>query len=135
MTRASGGSGVTFPTTLEALNERVSYRLSFTPTPEPRTWHWDMLDGPRLPNAYGRGTSPGSWEIELSEYKDLLEGVLTAVISEAIHEALEWLRLDGEILVDPHSSEHSNVVLRASTQAVDVIHEHLVNQMERQDHE
>jgi hypothetical protein len=120
---------VGFPDSIEALNERVDYRLTFAPTDAPRRWCWDMLDGPDLPNARpeAKHPSPGTWTTEFDDYgpKYAHQFVLEAVIGEAIHEALEWLRVDGDLLIDPHRHDgDSSAVHRAASAAVSVLLEH-----------
>lgn len=84
----------------------VSYPMSFRRV-RPRTFTQDMLFGPSLPNARGDGSSDGGWtsgdapddgadvEVWLAHFAEM-------VVSEAVHEALEWLRVDGALWLDPH---------------------------------
>jgi hypothetical protein len=47
-------------------------------------------------------SADGRWFEDRSELDDDLEFVMQSVINEAVHEALEWLRRDGQLVLDPH---------------------------------
>lgn len=98
-----------------AAAKRVDYRLTYAREDAPRRCHVGGIDGSDLPNAYwGRGnpdslrTGPGAWEDpdhpapEAAEREHIDRWFQTA-IREAIHEALEWFWVDGEIYLDPHA--------------------------------
>lgn len=89
------------------VTDHIDFRLAYTCTPEPRKWvaelqQVDLLRGPRLPNAYdnGKTSGPGDWS-----YPDGVETVRDALrvcVGEAVHEVLEWFKVDGEMYLDPH---------------------------------
>lgn len=98
---------------------RVDFRLTFARTDEPRHLHAHGIAGPRIANSYhghdpeddtltGRtAQSSGSWEDpdhpgrEEPEQAHIDRWFVTAV-REAIHEALEWYRVDDDPYLDPH---------------------------------
>jgi hypothetical protein len=86
----------------EPILDRFWYGLSFKQGERKITCFG--IDGEDIPNAADIGGRPsiGNWSGELDAGEDVFERVIGWVVEEAIHEALEWLRLDGEVLLDPH---------------------------------
>lgn len=96
---------------------RLSYGLTYTY--EERTFDFVGMYGPDIPNAYNPAdpddTTPGEWCHDVSDCdNDPVYHVLSMAVYEAIHEALEWTRLDGEILLDPHDRKWENDILALS---------------------
>lgn len=92
------------------VTDHIDFRLAYGCTQQPREWAVsasyetviDVLRGPLLPNAYdfGETDGPGDWM-----HPDGIETVTEAlfvVVGEAVHEALEWFRVDGKMFLDPH---------------------------------
>lgn len=103
--------------------DRVDYRLTFGELAGSRRFHPSFVEGPDLSDARepGRVTS-GDWcGDDLDEGPDgdaetWFAHFAGMVVGEAVHEALEWFRVDGGLWLDPHG-EHE----RAIHEAVDVL--------------
>lgn len=105
-----------------AAAKRVDFRLTYAREERPRRCHLGGIDGEDLPNAYwGRGYEPerietgsGSWDDpehpapEAPEDEHIARWFQTAV-REAIHEALEWFWVDGEIYLNPHGVSEDRI--------------------------
>lgn len=86
--------------------DRTEYRLTFATT-KPRDFYPGLITGPDIPDANGEGRSPGDWcgeepPVESADIEQWLGHFAHMAVSEAVHEALEWLRVDGERWLDPH---------------------------------
>lgn len=98
----------------EAAAKRVQFQLTYDRT-DPREFGRHEVDGPMMPNAYGPGQQWGMW----SDFDDPAEPTEDAwidkyarmAIGEAVHEALEWFRVDGKPWIDPHSMELEAAVM------------------------
>jgi len=96
---------------------RVDFSLTYART-EPRTFFPDEMRGPDLPDAYGGdhpqvgewtgGTSLNEEELDVPE-SDWLAHFASMAVGEAVHEALEWFRVDGKPWLDPHGAEEAQV--------------------------
>lgn len=94
--------------------QRFSFQLTYGRSPVPRRFSVDGISGPQIDNAYephererSDDTAPGDWdsgEWGGTEYpeEEWRAHFFNWAISEAVHEALEWFREDGKILLDPH---------------------------------
>lgn len=103
---------------------RMSFGLSYRYEPGRRIWAGG-IDGKNIPNAYRptsreHGRQSGDWCAEISDYdNDPYLHAFSAAVCEAIHEALEWFKVDGKVLLDPHGqhelaiANHANAVARA----------------------
>jgi hypothetical protein len=101
--------------------DRVDYRLTFAREKKARRCHVSGIDGSDLPNAYwGRGnpesfrTGSGAWDDPQhpapdAPEQDHIDRWFQTAVREAIHEALEWFWVDGQIYLDPHG-EHENTI-------------------------
>ena len=97
----------------EAHVKRVEFRLTYDRC-DSREFSPDGLFGPRIPDAYGRPgeNAPGEWFS--GDALNPEDGTITdrqwfahwaqMAVNEAIHEALEWYRVDGTPWLDPHGS-------------------------------
>ncbi|MEU1813144.1 hypothetical protein [Micromonospora aurantiaca (nom. illeg.)] len=101
-----------------AASARVSYQLTYARSPSRRRFTPGELTGPDIPCAYdGPIAASGDWEDsrDLDEiHPDRSEdGWINRyggyAIAEAIHEALEWLRVDGQPWLDPHGPNSTQV--------------------------
>jgi hypothetical protein len=105
---------------------RSSYRLTFGKTEKSRRFLEDGLDGPFIPNAYRDDDSEesGDWEQKPSfavngKYiegsgaspEDWLAHFLSMAINEAVHEALEYFRVDDKPYLDPHGKREQEIYL------------------------
>ena len=89
---------------------RVDYRLNYGCTDEPRRCHAFGIDGPDIPDAYEPGkTASGNWEIGYFVGEEPIRDWFGAAIREAIHEALEWFKVDGRPLLNPHGKHETRV--------------------------
>lgn len=104
----------------ERARDRIDFRLTFAATDEPRDWVPDELMGPDIPDAFATrpgATAPGSWSQESDwDTEDhavtedqWLSHYLSMAVNEAIHEALEWFRVDGRPWLDPHGRQESEI--------------------------
>jgi hypothetical protein len=91
---------------LEEAKDRTEFRLTYAKT-APREFSRDMLLGPKIPDAYGDGLSVGDWgagdwpedDVPVEQW---LAHFMHMAVNEAIHEALEYFKVDGEPYLDPH---------------------------------
>ena len=90
--------------------ERVSFDLTFRRSPEPRVFEPVGIDGCRLDCADEAGkTASGYWSHDWNlewdvpaEFWMWVRSFFGAAVAEAMHEALEWFKVDGETFLDPH---------------------------------
>lgn len=101
---------------LDRAAARVDYQLTYARAKKPRQFHSYGISGDPLPNAYyGREgyARPNQPEVGSGEWDDPdhptttdeqkhIDRWFTSAIAEAVHEALEWFWVDGEIYLDPH---------------------------------
>lgn len=99
---------------------RVNYRLTYAATPIPREMDSGSIFGPDIPNAYDPdGSSLGSGEWCDPEFwsavgdapteRDVIDRWFVTAVREAIHESLEWFRVDGRIYLDPHGDHEREI--------------------------
>ncbi|MFF0822450.1 hypothetical protein ACFYUR_18975 [Micromonospora haikouensis] len=104
---------------------RVDFRLTYART-ERRRVRPGALDGPTIPCAYGGADGQdGGWYDgrdeepagrSEAEWVDRYAGY---AVNEAVHEALEWFRVDGRPWLDPHGSPaHEDEVCAAVDELV-----------------
>jgi hypothetical protein len=98
---------------IEACAARTSFQLTYSRAKTERYFHDDGISGDNIDDALGSGTAPGEWsnggalirwmadDPELTEDR-VLRQFFTDALSEAIHEALEWFRIDGKTALNPH---------------------------------
>jgi hypothetical protein len=103
--------------------DRMSFNLSYAYDPK-RELGEGGIDGKPIPNAYrptsrgGEGKAPGDWVGEIAFWEDnpYLQTFANA-INEAVHEALEWAKVDRKPFLDPHGP-HENDVFNAVSDLV-----------------
>lgn len=101
--------------------DRWSFDLTYDKAPEgSRAFHQWGMTGPEIPNAYQNPkslpTSTSNWDSDVMDNgDDILHHVLSCAVNEAVHEALEWLRLDGETLLDPHGTHEMEIFAAVSS--------------------
>lgn len=112
---------------IAALAARTEYQLSYHRAPKRREFHEWGLDGPLIDNAY---TDPDSDHEASGDWDDpeLLHSPLTEqgvfarffsmAVNEAVHEALEWFRIDGQIVLDPHG-QHESTIFKVVGEMID----------------
>lgn len=98
---------------------RVSFQLTYTRADAPRAFEPGVLAGPWIADAYRPGErSPGDWESPdgalLADQDELTEAEWVDhyagyAIAEAIHEALEWFRVDGRPWMNPHGRAEDRI--------------------------
>lgn len=93
--------------------ERVEFRLTYART-EPREFAQELLLGPRIPDAYGNGTSSGDWcsgdwPDDDDGAEEWLAHFMQMAVNEAVHEALEYLHVDGRSYLDPHGEMEAEI--------------------------
>ncbi|MFY1595525.1 hypothetical protein [Micromonospora sp. WMMD737] len=102
--------------TARAAAERVTFQLTYDRTPTPRRFEPGELTGPDIPCAYGSPiTQSGGWEVPddydhsgLTE-AEWIDRFAAYAVAEAVHEALEWFRVDGRPWLDPHGRAEQQV--------------------------
>ncbi|MEU1813246.1 hypothetical protein [Micromonospora aurantiaca (nom. illeg.)] len=101
-----------------AASARVSFQLTYARAPRRRHFTPGELTGPDIPCAYdGPIAASGYWEDsrDLDEVHpdrsedDWINRYAGYAVAEAIHEALEWLRVDGQPWLDPHGRNSRQV--------------------------
>lgn len=99
----------------ESAAKRVEFRLTYDRT-EPREFGRTELDGPMMPCAYGDGRQWGKWadfdDPDQSTENAWIDKYARMAIGEAVHEALEWFRVDGKPWLDPHGMDVESAVHR-----------------------
>lgn len=90
-------------------NARVEYCLTFDRC-APRTFYPNEMHGPDIPDAFANRFMPGEWydgtsvpedDPAMTEEKWFARFAKMAV-NESVHEALEWLKVDGKPWLNPH---------------------------------
>jgi len=102
----------------EAHVQRVDFRLTYAET-EPRVFGPDHMEGPDIPDAFGPpgAQAPGEWYggsvLDTDDpnvpARDWFAHWAHMAINEAIHEALEWFRVDGKPWLDPHGRHEATI--------------------------
>jgi hypothetical protein len=120
----------TLSTTLTSLDDpaaraasRVSFQLTYARANDPRVFSAGWLSGPDIPDAYGDAEdTPGEWDggdafRDTSQFTEpeWIDRYAGYAINEAIHEALEWLRVDGRCWLDPHGPAEDFIYIQADT--------------------
>lgn len=100
--------------------ERVRFDLTYRRERGRRLFQPSGLSGHDIHNAYRRGGwSNGEWSAEFPDWDDdsvdWVREFFTVAISEAVHEALEWFRVDGAPLLDPHW-KHEETLMQMSAE-------------------
>jgi hypothetical protein len=92
-------------------SERCSFQLTYDRADEPRTFTPGWLSGASIPDAHDpTERSPGEWMADHTCDDDVDEAgwvdkYASYAIHEAVHEALEWFRVDGKMWLDPHGPD------------------------------
>ncbi len=105
----------------ERASNRVTYDLSFKRAETPRQFDSYELAGDQIDDAYAPPgkKSYGGWscphfsEIDGNEEAWLQEFFCVAV-TEAVHEALEWFRIDGRLVMNPHGKNETAIILETA---------------------
>lgn len=98
--------------------ERVSFDLTYKRSPDKRGIEPGVIKGAPTDDSYKEGAeSPGGWNnfdfANWPENEDDVQGWLyhyfTLAMQEAIHEGLEWFRVDGKIFLNPHDDRFQDL--------------------------
>ncbi len=100
---------------------RVSYNLSYKRSETPRRFDMYELTGDELDDAYAAPgkKSTGAWacphfpSLDGNEEAWVQEYFCVAV-TEAVHEALEWFRVDGRLVMNPHGKNEAAIILETA---------------------
>lgn len=96
--------------------KRVTFQLTYGRATDPRKFDQFTLSGPWIPNAYGPGHQVGEWSggdrPEDPTEDGWIDEFASWAINEAVHEALEWFRVDGRPWLDPHGLSVERDVFR-----------------------
>jgi hypothetical protein len=99
---------------------KVDYRLTFGCEPGPRELRHDTLRGADMPDAYHAGARvSGEWfggDVldDDASVESWLEHFARMAVGEAVHEALEWFRVEGRPWLDPHGVHEASIHLLVS---------------------
>jgi hypothetical protein len=115
--------------TLDAAIERTDYQLHYSRSPVRRAFHNDGISGSQIDDAFHPGeTMSGEWCAGMNWIHDWdvpeavwIERFFTVAIQEAVHEALEWFRLDGQVLLSPHDADHEVDILDRSAEFAETL--------------
>jgi hypothetical protein len=108
---------------------RVDHRLIYGRTEKPRTWKREELEGPDIPDAFHEGKlSPGAWlqQIQISRdeeefsQEDWLAHFLSMAVNEAVHEVLEYFRVDGRPYLNPHGQCEEEIYILVNELAAEL---------------
>lgn len=97
---------------------RVSFQLTYARSQHPRRFAAGLLTGPDLPCAYSSDVrASGDWEdggdadgvFPGRGEQEWIDRYANYAINEAVHEALEWLRVDGRPWLDPHGAVETEI--------------------------
>lgn len=98
---------------------RVEYCLTFDRC-APRTFYTSELHGPDIPDAFSDRFMPGEWydgddgpdpDDPNVTPEDWFAKFAKMAVNEAVHEALEWLKVDDKPWLNPHG-EHESEIFR-----------------------
>jgi hypothetical protein len=100
-------------TGFEEARDRAEFCLTYDRC-DPREFMEDTLAGPMIPNAFGEGLSPGDWSsgdwpAEDADVETWLAHFAQMAVNEALHEALEWFKVDGKPWLDPHGEMERDI--------------------------
>lgn len=89
---------------------RVEYPLTFDVLGTSRRFSDTTLSGPDLINTHDPSTtSSGLWsdfdDPRTDDTAGWIDKFAAMALSEAVHEALEWFRVDGQQYLDPHGCQ------------------------------
>lgn len=101
----------------EKASERVSYDLSFKRAETPRKFREYELTGDDLDDAFSPAgqKSTGHWECphfmegDARPPEDWFREFFKVAITEAVHEAMEWFRIDGRLVINPHGKNEMKI--------------------------
>jgi hypothetical protein len=95
---------------------RVEFQLTYARCESRREIEPGRLSGPEIADAYRTGEkAPGDWEDgDDARYVDYDEDgwinrYASYAVTEAIHEALEWFRVDGKPWLNPHGLAENRI--------------------------
>lgn len=104
----------------------LTFKLTYRYDPTRKLWAGGVT-GKEIPNAYkptSKTWSPGEWHHEADDADlDPVRHALQCAVGEAVHEALEWLHLNGKPLIDPHNPALEPEVLSLATSLADGLFE------------
>ncbi|GAA2679687.1 MULTISPECIES: hypothetical protein [Actinosynnema] len=93
----------------------VKYQLTFACEEQPRVFERDRMLGEDMPDAYTPGaTVVGEWYggdvlEDDAPVEQWLEHFARMAVGEAVHEALEWLRVHDRPWLDPHGPHERKI--------------------------
>lgn len=100
---------------------RADFQLHYGRSSQLRSLEPDgIMQGDKIDNAYSSGgLSSGEWydnrlrshsdDTPLPSEDEVLAGFFAMAVNEAVHEALEWFRVDGAPALDPHGSAEATI--------------------------
>jgi len=103
----------------DAASRRVTFQLTYARATQPRTFQPGLLGGPPIPCAYDADPlgQPGDWYDSSEDpgsnpartEDQWVDRYASSAVQEAVHEALEWFRVDGQPWLDPHGDAEDAV--------------------------
>lgn len=115
---ASGVNGGDRPTYTQA-TARVEYCLTYERC-APRTFYPSELHGPDIPDAFADRFMPGEWydgddgpdpDDPEATQADWFAKFAKMAVNEAVHESLEWFKVDDRPWLNPHG-DHEREIFR-----------------------
>ena len=105
-----------------AAADRVSFDLHFKRADKPRKFGRGELTGGEIDDAFAPPgqKSAGYWECpHFMDMEDVnenawLQEFFAVAVTEAVHEALEWFRIDGKLMINPHGKNENAIMLETS---------------------
>ncbi len=99
---------------IQAAYNRMSFNLTYRYEPS-RTLYPGGIMGEDIPNSYAptsrKNTSSGEWSGVLDDWEGnpYLQSFANA-INECVHEALEWVKVDGKPFLNPHEWKEADIL-------------------------
>jgi len=105
-----------------AASDRVSYDLHFKRAETPRVFDVYELTGDDIDDAFNPPgeRSAGSWDCpHFFSMMDMNENAwfqefFSVAVTEAVHESLEWFRVDGRLVINPHGKNQDAIMLETA---------------------
>lgn len=106
----------------------IDYQLSYKKSRMKRAFHEGGITGEQITNAYNTSEKgSGEWVQPThpdwdDPHYDWLAHFFRCAINEGVHEVLEWFRLDGRPMLDPHG-DRDTAIYRLVDELADKLYE------------
>jgi hypothetical protein len=112
----------------DAAAERCNFSLTYGRASQPRELYPGGMIGQPIDDVYHPGEqSSGDWDHDAPDgyydgavltEEDFIDHYAGMAISEAVHEALEWFRVDGKPWLDPHDPRAETAIFERVAELV-----------------